>query len=96
MWALWCLQKDTHRPASQILGINQWALETTGLDGWWAGLQLDRAVSWVGRYIESKLSEIEDGEPVHSLSDLLDTEDVVLDGKALVQHLSQALGVVNT
>lgn len=47
-------------------------------DGWWEGYQLDHAVSWAGRHIEAKMSELDkDGEPRHTLEDLLndDTSD---------------------
>lgn len=75
--------------------VHEWALDTTGLDGWWAAVQFDRAVSWFGRYIESKLSEYEDGEPVYSLDELLDATPEH-DGRAFIQLFAGALGVVNT
>lgn len=38
-------------------------------------MQFDRAVSWFGRYVESKLSELDkDGKPLHTLDELLDTD----------------------
>lgn len=46
--------------------------ERTGFDGWWEALQLDRAVSWFGRYVESKLHETDKrGNPRYELEDLL-------------------------
>lgn len=84
------------RPASQILNLNEWAIETTGLDGWWACIQFDRAVSWFGRYVESKLSEYEDGTQVHSLADLLGVENEKQDAKAFIAAFGGALRTVNT
>jgi hypothetical protein len=76
MWAIWCLQKDTQKPASEIVGVREWIQDEFGFDGWWEALQFDRAVSWFGRYMESALMEIDDkGNHVHSLRELLEDDD---------------------
>jgi hypothetical protein len=84
------------RAASQILNLNEWAIETTGLDGWWACIQFDRAVSWFGRYVESKLSEYEDGKAVYSLVELLGEGDEQQDVHAFIAAFGGALRTVNT
>lgn len=80
-----------------ILNLNQWALDTTGLDGWWAALQLDRAVSWFGRFVESALDEMRDGKPVHSLEELLgDETNGEGDLQAFLTAFGGALRRINT
>lgn len=73
-------------------------METTGLDGWWAALQLDRAVSWFGRFVESALDEMDDGKPVHSLEELLGDSDTNGEGdlQAFLAAFGGALRSINT
>lgn len=93
MWTLWTLQKDSSRAASEIVNLRQWVRERTGFDGWWEALQLDRAVSWFGRYVESKLSETDKkGNPRYQLEDVLADEQVnSVEG---IQALAAMFGVI--
>jgi hypothetical protein len=55
-----------------MLGINQWIVDLTGIEGshdWWC-FQFDAAVSHLGRTIEGKLQETDDkGRKLHRLED---------------------------
>ncbi len=74
--------------------ISPWVQQTTGLEGWWVAVQFDRAVSWFGRYIESKLDERDQhGEPLYTLEGLLQEPDV--DNKSGIAALSAIFGVIN-
>lgn len=67
------------RPASEILNLREWVRRKYRLDGWWASIQLDHAVTWVGRYVENQLMERDtDGNTRYDLDALLSdgTEDV--------------------
>ena len=60
------------RPASEILNLRAWARRKYRLDGWWASVQLDHAVTWVGRYVENKLMERDtEGHELYDLDVLL-------------------------
>lgn len=54
--------------------LSAWADEMTqGLAGWFLCDQVDRAVTFFGRYIEAKLHETdENGKFIHTLEELLD------------------------
>lgn len=83
------------RPASQILKLRQWVQETSGFDGWWECFQLDRAVSWFGRYVENKLSKLDKtGHPIYRLEELLSIDDKA-DLKQTLAALGAALGTIN-
>lgn len=63
MWLLSQLSKATSTRPSEIVDV----------DDPWAGYQFDQAVLYVGRYIQSRLDELDkNGRPVYSLNDLLD------------------------
>lgn len=88
------LQKELRKPASEILRLNEWALETTGLDGWWAAIQFDRAVCWLGRHVENKLLETDsNGRSQHRLEDILGEPEA--GSSPILKQLSAVFGVVN-
>ncbi len=58
-----------------MLPIKRWASELTGLDDWYTGFCLDRAVIRFGGWVESKLYEMtDDGKPRYTLEELLKDE----------------------
>ena len=76
MWNLYCLQKETGTRASDLLGVSAWAEEVSGLPDILTALAFDRAVTFVGGYIEGKLMERNaKGEPLYSLEYLLKERD---------------------
>lgn len=101
MWNLWTLQKETGTRASDLLQIPQWVAETYGLDGWWAAYCFDDAVTYVGRWIEAKMSELDKrGKRLHELADLLqDTPhsiEIELKRWAHIQGIGKVIKVDNT
>lgn len=85
------------RPASQILNLTHWVKSKHGewRDGWWECLQLDRAVSWLGRYVESKMSELDrDGNPVYTLEELLEDTDTTMNSREGLAWLAAQFGVI--
>jgi hypothetical protein len=62
LWRLYCLSTSYGRRPSEILGV----------DDEWAAYQLDDAVTYLGRWVESKLSERDwRGKPRYTLAYLL-------------------------
>lgn len=60
------------------MGMSSWASEQHGLgEDWYTAFQFDRAVSYVGNWIESKLGETDKttGRPLHDLETLLADEE---------------------
>jgi len=58
--------------------LSQWASEQHGLgEDWYTAFQFDRAVGFVGNWIESKLAEFDKatGKPLHDLETLLADEE---------------------
>lgn len=50
---------------------------TYNLDGWWTCVQVDRAVSWAGRYIENRLAERDQqGHALYDLDSLLSQDEI--------------------
>jgi hypothetical protein len=41
------------------LRLKQWVQETFNLDGWWTCYQFDRAVAYLGNWVEGKMAEFE-------------------------------------
>ena len=73
LYQLWMLQKTMGIRPSKLLRINQWASELIGMRDCWTAYALDHAVMTFGIYIDNKLHERDDdGNPVNSLSELLD------------------------
>jgi hypothetical protein len=56
-----------------LLKLTTWTQARSHLnDGWWEGLQFDRAVMWFGRHVEGKLLERDDrGNALYTLEGLL-------------------------
>jgi len=85
------------RPASQLLNLTAWVRREFGdwRDGWWECYQFDRAVSWLGRYVENKMSELNrDGEPMHTLEDLLAESDTTMNSREGLAWLAAQFGVI--
>ena len=63
LWRLYCLSTSYGRRPSEILGV----------DDEWAAYQLDDAVTYLGRWVEAKLSERhrKSGKPRYTLEYLL-------------------------
>jgi hypothetical protein len=75
MYQLWAKVKLYHQPASDILALDDFCEELTGLPGpdeltaW----QFNNAIEYFGRWIDGKANELDkDGQFVHSINDLLD------------------------
>jgi hypothetical protein len=69
-------------------------METTGLDGWWEAFQLDKAVSWFGRYVENKLNETDSrGRSRYTLDEILGTD--ASNAQKGLAELGAAFGVIN-
>ena len=68
--------KSLKKPPSDILNVRRLSDELTGLgdDDDWTCYQFDNAVTMFGRWVESKLSEYENGKPVYTLERLLSKE----------------------
>lgn len=67
-----------------MLQISQWASEQTGLPDVWTAVQFDMACAWLGGYIESKVSELDEkGKPRHTLEDVLTPATPGVWGKAI-------------
>lgn len=85
------------RPASQLLNLTAWVKREFGdwRDGWWECYQLDRAVSWFGRYVENKLSELDkDGNPIYTLEELLTDKDTRTNSPEGLAWLAAQFGVI--
>jgi hypothetical protein len=74
MYHLWTKVKLYHRPASEIIGLDGFCEDVTGLPGrdeltaW----MFDSALEYFGRWIDSKSREVDkDNKLVHRLEDLL-------------------------
>lgn len=74
LWDLWTQQQETHKTPSEQLELRAWFDEMTdGLSGWLLCDQVDRAVTFFGRHVESKLHETnESGQFVYTLEELID------------------------
>lgn len=57
--------------------ISEWVEQKYKMDGWWAGIQFDKYITWFGTKIENLLSEFDpkSGKPVHTLDKLLFEEE---------------------
>lgn len=72
MYNLAVTAKETASRPSDLLGIPEWTTELFGEPCLWTAYQFDRAVVYLSRWIESKLSEVDkQGKPIYQLEDLL-------------------------
>lgn len=72
MWNLYVIQQETRTRASELYGVPQLGIANWGERDIYAELAFDNAVTWVGRYIEGKLNEMDDkGTPKYRLEDIL-------------------------
>lgn len=60
--------------------LNQWVETRYGMDGWWTCMQFDRAVLYLGNWVDAKLLERDqEGHQVYTLDDLLYETDANTD-----------------
>lgn len=76
------------------MNLTPWVRQAYSWDGWWTCLQFDLAVSWFGRYVESRLMERDSkGNAVTTLEDLL--KDGGSSQNNILNQFASALKVVN-
>jgi hypothetical protein len=91
MWKLWTIASQSGQRPSSLIGVSDQ----------WAALQLDRAVIWLGTFIENKLMETQNVgtkdkpkyEPKYKLEDLLADAP---QGKPTTEEFVQAFGGFGT
>ncbi len=76
MWRIWTLTQATNKPASEVVKVQDFLIETIGREDRYAELCFDEAVYLFGKIVEGKLAETDKkGRAKHKLADLLRDED---------------------
>lgn len=70
------MSQQIHQPPSVILRLNEWVENTYQMDGWWTCIQFDRAVTYLGGWVDNKLLERDEkGHAIYTLEQLLAEKD---------------------